>query len=290
MRSNELLEKYQMAWTDNSKRIFSSPPEYVKNIFFYVQEVGYFKTNSSYFTQRKNLHSYLILYCVSGTGVLTYNDRKYIISAGQAFWIDCKQFHDYRNMECECWEFFWVHFYGNMIQGYYNQFLNNLSPVINFADNTVIPEMITSIIYNEEHVDARTYLLNSHALNGIMTQFLLFTTGQYDDSFYMPQLLKDIKRDIERRFFEKISLDELSQRHCIDKYHLSKEFKKWIGFSPIEYVITLRISYAKDLLKNSELTISEIGEHVGFNNTGHFINLFKRQENITPLQYRKIWR
>lgn len=290
MKNNILLEKYLPSWTEESKRIFSSPPEYIKNVFFYVQEVGYFKTKESYFTQRENLNSYLILYCISGMGELTYNNKKYTISKGQGFWIDCKTFHDYRNKNKSDWEFLWIHFYGDKVQGYYNQFLNNLSPVINFSENLTVAEMIQSIIYNEEHIDARTYLLNSYALTGIMTQFLLSIVGQYDNSFYMPKYLKNVKIDIERRFFESISLDELAARHCVDKYHLSREFKKWVGFSPIEYVISLRISHSKDLLKNSELTIREIAEHSGFNNVGHFINLFKRKENITPLQYRKMWR
>lgn len=290
MKSNILLEKYHRSWSEKSKRIFSFPPEYIKKVFFYVQEVGYFKTNEGYFTQRENLRSYLILYCLSGSGVLMYNDKKYTISQGQAFWIDCEVFHDYRNKIGNEWEFLWVHFYGNEVKGYYNQFLNNLSPVINFFDNFTVAEMIKSIIYNEEHVDARIYLLNSYVLTGIMTQFLLSITSQQDNSFYMPEYLKNIKRDIERRFFENISLDELSARHCVDKYHLSREFKKWIGFSPIEYVISLRISYSKDLLKNSELTIREVSEHSGFSNVGHFINMFKKKEKITPLQYRKMWK
>lgn len=290
MNKNKLFENYSKSWSENSKRIISSPCDYVKNIFFYIQEVGYFNTDASYFTQRENLHSYLVLYCVSGQGILTYDDEKFIISPKQAFWIDCEKNHDYRNYKCDNWEFYWVHFYGNGLNGYYNQYKTNNSPVIDFYDDTTVMESIKSIIHNEEHLDIRTHLLNSYELTRIMTQFLLYTNFNDELSFYMPRYLKEVKRDIERRFFEHITLDDLASRHCMDKYHLSKEFKKWIGFSPIEYVIKLRISNAKELLKNSELSVNEIAQRVGFNNTGHFINLFKKQEDMTPLKYRKIWR
>ncbi|WP_366250085.1 helix-turn-helix domain-containing protein [Thomasclavelia ramosa] len=57
-----------------------------------------------------------------------------------------------------------------------------------------------------------------------------------------------------------------------------------------EYIILSRISYAKGLLKNTDLTVQEITFEVGMNNVSHFINLFKARENLTPLAYRKNWK
>lgn len=63
-----------------------------------------------------------------------------------------------------------------------------------------------------------------------------------------------------------------------------------MGLTVNEYIITARISYAKELLKYSELSVNEITYEIGMNNVTHFINLFKARENLTPLSYRKAWR
>jgi len=57
-----------------------------------------------------------------------------------------------------------------------------------------------------------------------------------------------------------------------------------------EYLITMRLNYAKELLKYTDESINEITFFCGMNNVSHFINLFKEREGMTPLQYRKQWR
>jgi YesN/AraC family two-component response regulator len=62
-----------------------------------------------------------------------------------------------------------------------------------------------------------------------------------------------------------------------------------MGISFKEYLINLRVTKAKELLKSSNLTVSQISESAGIENVTHFINLFKDRENCTPLKYKKMW-
>ena len=82
-------------------------------------------------------------------------------------------------------------------------------------------------------------------------------------------------------------LDDLSIRFNVSKYTLSREFSKYFGISPIEYLIRKRIKIAKELLVDTNYTISEVSLRIGIFNTTHFINLFKKHTGITPLPYRK---
>lgn len=63
-----------------------------------------------------------------------------------------------------------------------------------------------------------------------------------------------------------------------------------MGIPVNEYLINTRISYAKELLKYTDMSVEEITYETGMNNVTHFINLFKKREAITPLKYRKAWR
>ena len=55
-----------------------------------------------------------------------------------------------------------------------------------------------------------------------------------------------------------------------------------------EYLNCRRLDRAKELLCQGNMTVSAIGEKVGFGDTGTFIRVFRRKEKMTPLQYRKI--
>lgn len=95
-----------------------------------------------------------------------------------------------------------------------------------------------------------------------------------------------LREYMERHLSEDLSLDVLAQKASMSKYHLSREFKKYTGCSPIKYLITLRLDKAKALLAETEMTITEIAEKVGFSDLNNFTNHFKKQTGMTPRNYR----
>ncbi len=65
-----------------------------------------------------------------------------------------------------------------------------------------------------------------------------------------------------------------------------RRFKAATGFSPVEYVQTLRIEESKQLLERTMMHVEEVGAAVGYEDTAFFRRLFKRQVGITPARYR----
>ena len=105
----------------------------------------------------------------------------------------------------------------------------------------------------------------------------------------MPDYIKTTLKELEKHFLEPFSLENLAAAIGVSKYHLSREFKKYIGTTLNEYVITLRLNYAKELLRYTQNSVGDIAFACGINQVSHFINLFKSREGMTPLQYRKEW-
>ena len=91
---------------------------------------------------------------------------------------------------------------------------------------------------------------------------------------------------MENNYTQKLTLDYLAEFACMNKYYLSKEFKKYTGFSPNDYLISLRINRAKQLLEGSSLPASKIAHEVGIHDINNFTNLFKKKTGMTPIQYR----
>ena len=98
--STEYYENASYSWSEDSVRYMNTVSPHTRMHYLYMQECGHFKTKFPYYTERASLPSYLLLYTVSGTGMLTYNNRKYALREGSCLFIDCMKPHRYRSSHC----------------------------------------------------------------------------------------------------------------------------------------------------------------------------------------------
>jgi len=84
-----------------------------------------------------------------------------------------------------------------------------------------------------------------------------------------------------------ISLEDLSKKAGMSKFHFCRTFKKYIQFSPMQFLTNLRMEKAKSLLACSSHSVSMVAESVGFTDLSNFIKSFKKIIGITPTAYRK---
>ena len=94
-------EKANHSWSEDSKRVILTPTQRSRNLFFYIQEIGYFKAPVPYYTERAHLPSYLIKFTLSGEGLLTYKDNQHQLKAGDLFFIDCQEYQRYQTISEE---------------------------------------------------------------------------------------------------------------------------------------------------------------------------------------------
>jgi AraC-like DNA-binding protein len=93
---------------------------------------------------------------------------------------------------------------------------------------------------------------------------------------------------IEVNFDKDISLNGIADRLRLDPSYVSRLFRQEISVTFIDYVISLRLAKARELLKTSPLSIKEIGVAVGYENQRSFNRIFKKYEGLTPGEYRDI--
>jgi AraC-like DNA-binding protein len=110
--------------------------------------------------------------------------------------------------------------------------------------------------------------------------------GEINPKMYMYKRIVEAKLYIDRHYNEKIDLNNISNQASFSKYHFLRLFKGAFGKSPHQYLIEIRISSAKKLLKENN-SVKDVCFKVGFESVPSFISLFKKRENITPNEYLK---
>lgn len=91
---------------------------------------------------------------------------------------------------------------------------------------------------------------------------------------------------INTHFSENITLQKSASIAFLSKEHFSRKFHEYVGLSFSNYLLSIRMKYAKNLLATSTLPIAEISIRSGFNSANHFSRMFRKSFGITPNAYR----
>ena len=130
----------------------------------------------------------------------------------------------------------------------------------------------------------------------LATGLVIHLLKQY--SVWQPQLLSDKKGRLSERQLQKVfqyiqdhleqdvALSEMASVLNLSQYHFCRLFKQSTGVAPHQYLTQCRIERAKQLLRTTQLTITEIAFAVGLNNHSSFTRLFRRYVGITPKEFR----
>lgn len=100
-------------------------------------------------------------------------------------------------------------------------------------------------------------------------------------------VVQQIMKYMESHYREKISLDQIAENMYLSPFYISKLFKSETGDTPINYLISLRMEKAKELLdRNPSLSIQQAAAQVGYEDAYHFSKLFKKYFGLSPMYYK----
>ena len=85
---------------------------------------------------------------------------------------------------------------------------------------------------------------------------------------------------LERNYDAPMTIDDLSREVAISPYHLIRSFRDIYNQTPHQYLMGQRIARAKELLRNTDLSITEICVAVGYESLGSFSSLFRKVAGI----------
>lgn len=120
--------------------------------------------------------------------------------------------------------------------------------------------------------------------------FWLFKRARMEIPYKNIKVKKEIENAIHyfnENFSQKITVEEYAKNQHISICWFIRSFKSYTGLPPMQYITSIRIQKAKELLESTMYTVSEIGAIVGYENPLYFSRIFKKQTNKSPMEYRK---
>lgn len=99
--------------------------------------------------------------------------------------------------------------------------------------------------------------------------------------------LKTVRSAIIAEPMKEWSVDDICYNLNISRTYFHRLYKQAFGITCIQDVIQSRINYACELLKNTDLSVSEISEKCGYDSDSYFMRQFRHLKNCTPSEYRR---
>ena len=256
----------------------------------------FLKGNSSINVRREKyrksaeLHShefYEVEIVLSGTGEQLKNGEKYKYKRGSVWIMTPADFHEY-SCEGEI-EVFGIYFSEKLLPGSVIDkiFNKSYSQVIQLSEEKT--EDVRRLIENVESVmkyeDYSREALLKKLIECIFITIMSEEGGMEKREKKEPLLIA--RRYIDLHFRENPTLEEVAKVIGKSPVYFSKYFYLNAGMYYTDYLNRQKINCAKFLLSESNMTATEICYEAGFSSFSNFLRVFKKEEGITPSEYRK---
>ena len=187
--------------------------------------------------------------------------------------------------------YLWVHFTGSHVSELLSSLGIELDCVYDISSSST--EHIKhdlAAIFNEIMLRRNAFdEMCSARLHAVLTRFsrCIESTRKQDlASRYSARIAKSLEL-IHLHYADGITLDELAEAEHLSKSRYREIFRAALGTSPIEYITSLRIARACELLGMTDLTVTEIAHMCGFEDEPYFCRVFRKSMGTSPLEYRK---
>lgn len=263
-----------------------------------MYRIGYqFNLNQTTTWHMNKLHfheSIEILLSLSDGGTFFINNREYDIRNGSLFILKSSMLH--RSISDERYKRYVMHISQEELERLSTEKTNFVEQLQQVSVHTLLPpdvrdslaERMQLLETREEQAFGGDLLKNIQLISVLVMVFrvALRAFDAEDEKVVNPEFTKieHILHYIQEHCEEKLTLDELSAKFFINKFHLCHVFKASTGLGVAEYIIKCRITKARDLLRRG-YRVREVSERVGFHNDSHFIRTFRKLTGTSPKLY-----
>lgn len=237
----------------------------------------------------RRVTEYQIIYITSGEGYFeSENGIKHDIKTGTIFLLFPGVLHRYYPNKYTGWTEYYVGINGHFIDSIVKKgFLSADKSVLEVGVHEKLVELYNEIFQVVEN-GMIGYQQSAAGIVWHLLSEVLFQEKNKIISSSIEQLIKSVKIYTSEKIADKIDWRRVSKKHGVSYSKLRKEFKAYVGMSPGQFQLQLRINLAKLMLSQTIEPIKHIADSLGFQNEYYFNTIFKKKTGTAPGTFRNI--
>ena len=256
-----------------------------------VTAAGYYRVHTSRVidTERPNGRGdYQLLYIASGCGHFFFDGVERIIPKGDMILFRPGETQMYYLYSADRPETYWVHFTGSdvgLLLNYYqiprneNAFFTGTSPDYQWLFRQMIQELqLQRANYDD--------LLNMN----LRHIFLIINRYLQEGNAIGTDMLDEIERAthfFNEHYNQQIIIEDYAKERGMTANWFIQSFRKITKFTPMQYILNLRMTNAMNLIDNTNYNMTQIATAIGYDNSMYFSRVFKKHTGMTPTEYKR---
>lgn len=235
------------------------------------------------------LKEYQLIYISEGKGWFESKScKRREVKAGTIILLFPNEWHTYEPDKETGWFEYWVGFRGEHIDNRVKAgFFTLQNPVYYVGFNSSIITLYEDIAnYASQEKSAYQQIISSIVLYILGTVYYKHRNETFNDSYAISKI-NEARAIMKQETGLSMSPEDIAQKIGVSYSWFRKMFKQYVDVSPALYQANMRLLRAKELLDNTELSITDITYRLGFDGISQFSTFFRKKTGIPPLQYRK---
>ena len=280
----------------DSKRYYHDADEFMAQSLFYVSRAGQYHCTSEYRFERRSsgVETCQAMYVEEGQLLLSYGEEEVAVGPDEMALIHLGTPHHYRTGGDEL-KMKWFHIDGRGSRAYVRQ-IHSLRGILMDRETSRDSKKLVNRVFqflDERYEDPQAISICVHRILAMLNRpregagGIIFgrMNGRQDTG--MEASLTYIREHFSEAG---LSVEELADLANLSTWYYIKRFRIFSGTTPHKYILRLRIEAARELLDTTSMSVEEIAYQCGFSGSSHFIEVFRKNSGMTPMNFRNLWR
>lgn len=228
--------------------------------------------------------NYLLTYVTEGAAEFEFNGQQRYVKENTFYVMRPCCGMTYRTDPEIPWTIYWVIVGGNQLETLLDVLgLTSDNPFVTIKESKKMRSAFTAL-FEKAGKDGLADKMESLSLLYSIFSILAENGTSLSHNIYISKALDYISQ----HYAQDLSVQDLAAMVHLNYSYFSRLFKKEIGLSPVRFITTFRVKKAEDLLKHSDMSITDIARTVGFTDVLYFSRAFKHCTGISPTTYKEL--
>ncbi len=231
---------------------------------------------------------YQLLYVAAGKAHFFFDGEEKIVTADHMVIYRPKEPQRYTYYGIDQTEVYWVHFTGNNVKNILRKYgISDDTRVIYSGTSLEYTRIFKQMIYELQQCQEDYEELLAMLLHQIFISLHRQMTKEHKiRNEYLENEMELATQYFNDNYNTAISIEDYASSRGMSISWFIRSFKQYTNVTPMQYIVSLRITNAQILLETTKYNVKEIGYIVGYDNPLYFSRIFKKQKGISPSEYR----